>query len=83
MYVYFPGQNVLAVGEPSPGQGWPAVDWATGGWIGGMVGGLRRLQALVDAKTRIVPARGPVLGAADLKAQSDMYGTIYDRLARC
>ena len=81
MYVYFPGQNVLAVGDILTGQGWPAVDWATGGWIGGLAGGLRRLQALVDANTRIVPARGPVLGQADLKTQSEMYSTIYDRLA--
>jgi glyoxylase-like metal-dependent hydrolase (beta-lactamase superfamily II) len=81
MYVYFPAQNVLAVGDILTGQGWPAVDWATGGWIGGMAGGLRRLLALVDANTRIVPARGPVLSQADLKTQSEMYATIYDRLA--
>jgi glyoxylase-like metal-dependent hydrolase (beta-lactamase superfamily II) len=82
MYVFFPSQNVLAVGDILTGQGWPVVDWATGGWIGGMAGGLRRLQTLVDANTRIVPARGPVLGPAELKAQSDMYNTIYDRLSQ-
>ena len=56
------------------------MDWWTGGWIGGIVGGLQRLQTLADANTRIVPGRGPVLGLADLKAQYEMYGTIYDRL---
>ena len=81
LYVFFPNQNVLAVGDIVTGQGWPVVDWATGGWIGGMAGGMRRLQSLVDANTRIVPARGPVLSQADLKAQSDMYQTIYDRLS--
>ncbi len=80
LYVFFPTQNVLAVGDAICGDGWPVVDYATGGWIGGMVGGLQRLQKLVDARTRIVPARGPVLGAADLKIQYEMYGTIYDRL---
>ena len=69
MYVYFPKQNVLAVGDAVSGQGWPVVDWWTGGWIGGIVGGLQRLQTLANADTRIVPARGPVLGLADLKAQ--------------
>jgi len=29
-----------------------------------------------------VPGRGPVLRLADLKAQSQMYGTIYDRLTQ-
>jgi len=40
------------------------------------------LQTLVDANTRIIPARGPVLSLADLKTQLDMYGTIYDRLSQ-
>jgi len=80
LYVHFPQQNVLAVGDAVCGQGWPVVDWATGGWIGGIVGGLQRLQTLADDKTRIVPARGPVLTLADLKSQFEMYGAIYDRL---
>ena len=80
LYVYFPKQNVLAVGDAVSGEGWPVVDWWTGGWIGGIVGGLQRLQTLANADTRIVPARGPVLSLADLKAQFEMYGTIYDRL---
>ena len=82
MYVYFPAQNVLAVGDVVSGQGWPVVDWTTGGWIGGIVGGLQRVQTLANAETRIVPARGPVLGLADIKAQSEMYATIYDRLTQ-
>jgi glyoxylase-like metal-dependent hydrolase (beta-lactamase superfamily II) len=82
MYVHFPNQNVLAVGGVMYGQGWPEVDWWTGGWIGGIVGGLQRVQTLVDANTRIIPARGPVLNLADLKTQLDMYGAIYDRLTQ-
>jgi cyclase len=80
MYVYFPQQNVLAVGDVVSGQGWPVVDYVTGGWIGGIVGGLQRLQTLANDETRIVPGRGPVLGLKDLKAQYEMYGAIYDRL---
>jgi cyclase len=82
LYVHFPNQNVLAVGDALYGEGWPVVDWWTGGWIGGIVGGIQRLQALADANTRIIPARGPVLSLADLKTQLDMYGTIYDRLTQ-
>ena len=80
MYVYFPQQNVLAVGDAVSGQGWPVVDWATGGWIGGIVGGLQRIQTLANDQTRIVPGRGPLLTLADLKTQYQMYSTIYDRL---
>jgi cyclase len=89
LYVYFPQQNVLAVGDAAYGQGWPVVDWWTGGWIGGIVGGLQRIQSIANGSvasssgnsdTKIVPAQGPVLSVADIAAQVDMYGTIYDRL---
>jgi cyclase len=84
LYVYFPQQNVLAVGDAACGQGWPVVDWWTGGWIGGIVGGLQRIQSIAskdgNRDTKIVPGHGPVLSPADITAQVDMYGTIYDRL---
>ena len=82
LYVYFPTQNVLAVGDVMSGEGWPVVDWATGGWIGGIVGGLQRVSALANPETRSIPGRGPVLSFADLKVQADMYGTIYERLTQ-
>jgi cyclase len=81
LYVFFPKQNVLAVGDVMSGQGWPVVDYITGGWIGGIVGGLQRLQTIANEETRIVPGRGPVLGMKDLKAQAEMYGAIYDRVS--
>jgi len=80
LYVYFSQQNVLAVGDAAYGQGWPVVDWWSGGWIGGIVGGLQRIQTVANKDTKIVPGRGPLLSFADITAQVDMYGTIYDRL---
>jgi glyoxylase-like metal-dependent hydrolase (beta-lactamase superfamily II) len=82
LYVFFERQNVLAVGDVVCGAGWPVVDWVTGGWIGGMVGGLERVLSLVNPDTRIVPARGPVLSQADLKTQFEMYGILYERLTK-
>ena len=80
LYVYFPEQNVLAVGDVAYGEGWPVVDWWTGGWIGGIAGGLQRIQSVANRDTKIVPAQGPVLTLADIAAQAEMYGTIFDRL---
>ena len=80
LYVKFTAQNVIAAGDVMCGEGWPVVDYATGGWIGGLVGGLQRLLALSSDTTRFVPGRGPVLTLADLKSQYDMYGKIYERL---
>ena len=80
LYVYFPQQNVLAVGDAAYGQGWPVVDWWTGGWIGGIVGGLQRIQTVANKDTKIVPAQGPLLTSTDIATQLDMYGNIYDKL---
>jgi cyclase len=81
MYVYFPKQNVLAVGDVVSNQGWPVVDWQTGGWIGGLAGALPRLVTLANDQTRIVPGRGAVMSLPELKTQAAMYSTIYDRLS--
>ena len=81
VYVYFERQNVLAVGGVLSSQAWPTMDYITGGWIGGMVGGTQRLLAIANEQTRIVPANGPVLSYADLKTQASMYATIFERLS--
>jgi cyclase len=82
MYAFFPAENVLTVGDAVWGAGWPSIDWWTGGWIGGIVGGLDALMVVANEDTRIVPARGPVLSYADLKLQHEMYGAIWERLVK-
>jgi glyoxylase-like metal-dependent hydrolase (beta-lactamase superfamily II) len=82
IYVFFPESNVLVTGGAVSGAGWPMIDYQTGGWIGGVVEGLKTLIARSDAQTRIVPANGPLLTRADLESQRDMYAAIYDRLQK-
>jgi cyclase len=84
MYVFFPDDNVLAIGDAvgGAGAGWPEIDWWTGGWIGGMVGAIDMLLTVANAETRIVPARGAVLTHEDLRTQYRMYSAIWERLAK-
>lgn len=82
IYVYFPDENVMAVGDAVSGEGWPEIDWWTGGWIGGLVGGLDILLTVSNDETRFVPARGPVLSKADVIEQYRMYSVIWERLLR-
>jgi glyoxylase-like metal-dependent hydrolase (beta-lactamase superfamily II) len=82
LYVFLPESNVLIAGGALSGEGWPVIDYQTGGWIGGLVEGLKTLLEVGDANTQIVPANGPVLKRADLEAQRDMYAAIYDRLQK-
>jgi cyclase len=80
LYVHFREANVLIAGDVACNDGWPVIDWRTGGWIGGMVEGLTKLIAVSDSATRIVPARGPLLTRADLEMQRTQYATIFERL---
>ena len=80
IYVFFPKPNVLVAGGVVSAEGWPLIDWWTGGWIGGLVSGLDTLLKVTNAETRVVPANGPLLGRADLQAQLEMYRTISQRL---
>jgi glyoxylase-like metal-dependent hydrolase (beta-lactamase superfamily II) len=82
LYVFLRDANVLATGGVVSAEGWPVVDYNTGGWLGGLVDGLKSLIKVADANTKIVPANGPVITRADLEAQRDMYAAIFDRLGK-
>jgi cyclase len=80
--VHFKESNVIAAGGVVSSDGWPVIDYKTGGWINGLVDGLRDLIAMCDANTKIVPANGPLVGKADLEAQLKMYQTISQRMGQ-
>jgi cyclase len=82
LYVFLPDSNVLVTGGVVSNEGWPVIDYQTGGWIGGLVEGLKTLIEIGDANTKIVPANGALLTRADLEAQRDMYAAIFDRLGK-
>jgi len=80
LYVHFPAQNVLVVGDLVSAGSYPILDVSTGGWIGGLTDATKALLDLSDDKTRIIPGTGPVLTRADLEAQHKMLSTMKDRL---
>lgn len=82
IYVFFEDDNVMALGDAVYGEGWPDIDWWTGGWIGGLVGGLDMILTVSDDDTVFVPARGPVLDRSDLLSQYRMYGLIWESLLK-
>jgi glyoxylase-like metal-dependent hydrolase (beta-lactamase superfamily II) len=82
IYAFFRNSNVLVTGGVVSGAGWPIIDYRTGGWLIGMIDGLKTLISLADEHTRVVPANGPVLTRAELQAQATMYSTISERLLK-
>ena len=76
IYLHFPKQNVLVVGDLLSVGRYPVLDYTTGGWIGGMADANKKLLTLCDERTRIVPGTGPVQSKADLQAHSDMLAAL-------
>ena len=80
IYIFFPTSNVLVAGGLLSSGSYPVLDYATGGWIGGMLDATKALLDMSNAETRYVPAYGPLLTRADVEAQHAMLTTMKDRL---
>ena len=80
IYVFFRNSNVLAVGDVASPLRDPALDYLTGAWIGGRVDGMDILLKVANEQTRIVPAYGPMMSKAQLKAERDMMEEVRERV---
>ena len=81
IYVYFPTENVLAVGDAASPQLDPVLAWFEGGWLGGRVDSLAKLLTIGNEQTRIVAATGAVISRAELKIERDALATAFDRMS--
>ena len=80
LYVYFPDDDVLAVGGSVTPGAYPLMDYSTGGWLGGVVEASKALLKLAGSKTRIVAASGSVLGRDALEQQLELATVLRDRV---
>jgi cyclase len=80
VYVWFRNRNVLAAGGAVTYGEYPVIDYATGGWIGGLVDATKKLLALTNAGTLIVPANGPAQPRSHLTAQLEMLTVVRERI---
>ncbi len=80
IWVYFEEENVLVTGGLVSNGRWPEIDWTTGGYIGGVLDSFVSLLTVPNQNTRIIPAWGDIMNLDELKAQNQMYLTIFDRL---
>jgi glyoxylase-like metal-dependent hydrolase (beta-lactamase superfamily II) len=80
IYVFFRNANVLAVGDVASPQRDPALDYFTGGWIGGRVDAMDLVLKMTNDQTRIVPACGPVMTRAEFKTERDVMEEVRARL---
>jgi cyclase len=81
IYVFFPRENVLVAGGVVTGGSYPLPDYCTGGWLGGMIDGLKTILAKADAQTRIVSGLGATRSRADVQAQLDMCTAVMAKIS--
>lgn len=80
IYAWFPEQNILFTGPIVRSDGWNAVDESSNGFVGGMLDGLHRLSALINADSVVVPAAGKVLDKAGFDTLLNMYQGLFDAM---
>jgi glyoxylase-like metal-dependent hydrolase (beta-lactamase superfamily II) len=80
IYIHLPQSNVLVVGDVVSVGSYPVLDYATGGWVGGVLDATKQLLKLSDEKTLIVPGSGPVVTRVHLQAESDMLEVLKERI---
>ena len=82
IYVHFPRENVLHVGDIFFNGRYPFIDGSTGGAINGMVAAAEKALSLADKDTKIVPGHGALATKADLLTYRDMLATARDRVQK-
>jgi len=80
--VFFPGQDVLMMGDFFRTLGYPNIDRANGGSLKGMLDGLQAAIDLAKPTTKVVPGHGAMTDRAGIVAHRDMIIAIRDRVAR-
>ena len=74
---HFHSVNLVYLGDVFPGDGYPEVDSTQRGTLDGF---LSTLEPWTMGNMRFVPARGPLVGHADVKAFRDMIAAVRDRV---
>ncbi len=70
--IFFRDANVIHAGDLHFNYMFPFIDLDSGGTVEGYLAGQRRILAMTDENTKIVPGHGPVATPADLEAAIDM-----------
>jgi glyoxylase-like metal-dependent hydrolase (beta-lactamase superfamily II) len=80
IFAFFPGANVLHMGDVFFNGMYPFIDTSTGGTIDGMIGAVESALKLVTPSTSIVPGHGPIGRRGSLEAYAHMLATVRDRV---
>lgn len=70
--IYFTQSKVVHMGDDFVTYGFPFVDVANGGSVGGMIAAVEKVLGMVPADVKIIPGHGPLSTPADVRRFVDM-----------
>ena len=79
--VYFEEANVLHTGDAFINAGYPFVDQESGGDFDGFIATTKRILALINDDTTIIPGHGPVSGKKDVEETLKVLTLMRERVA--
>jgi cyclase len=80
--VHFRRSNVIHAGDLYFNGWYPFIDLSAGGSINGMIRAVKKVLALCDGDTKVIPGHGPLSDRAGLKNYLGMLTAVRDRVAR-
>jgi len=79
--VFFPGHDVLAVGDYFRTTGYPVADLNNGGSLNGLLDGIGATIGRAGPATKIIPGHGPIADRGALIAQRDLIIAVRDKVS--
>ena len=79
--VLFKKSNVVHAGDIYFNGTYPFIDLSAGGSINGMIRAVKRILALCDQNTKVMPGHGHLSNKAELQGYLEMLLTVRDRIA--
>ncbi len=70
--IFFPGANVVHMGDDFVTYGFPFVDTASGGSISGLIDGVEKAIGTLPADVKVIPGHGPLSTLDDVRKYLEM-----------
>lgn len=70
--VFFPKSNVIHTGDIFFNGSYPFIDLDSGGSLAGMIAAIRKVLAMANNNTKLIPGHGPLATKKDLQASLEM-----------
>jgi glyoxylase-like metal-dependent hydrolase (beta-lactamase superfamily II) len=80
IYVRFPQEDVIAVGDVLAVDAFPVLDFSTGGWVGVNQESLRLLGGIAGPRTQVITGEGEARSRTDIEAQLELLDEVGERI---